>query len=181
MRPCDIDTKPATWTYTPMYHKTSVDDKPRIVPLGPQARKIVEKYLVGRRLDKFLFSPAEAVAEQRAERNEARKTPLSCGNKPGTNRKENPVKRVGDRYDSSAYRHAIQQAIKVANRVLPEGQKIQKWHPYQIRHTIANFVTAQYGEQAAKNFMGHSTLETLRRHYLERDLRQAVEVAKKMG
>jgi integrase len=180
MRPCDIDMSGEVWIYRPAWHKTSIQDKDRQIPLGPQARAILEAYLA-RRTDQHLFSPAEAMSQMRLRRTMARKADPNAGNKVGTNRKDAPAKTPGDRYTALTFGRAIKYAVEKANRTLSSDEKIPHWHPYQIRHTVANLVSAEYGEQAAKNYLGHATLETTRRHYLERDLKQAVEVSLRIG
>jgi integrase len=43
-----------------------------------------------------------------------RETPMSCGNKPGSNKSGKPNKEPGERYTVEAYCHAIAKACKIA-------------------------------------------------------------------
>jgi integrase len=121
MRAADIDMKAKVWTYRPPIHKTSWRGHHREIALGPQAQAIIQEFL-NTDTQRFLFSPADAEAERRHKLHARRKTPLSCGNKPGTNRKRRPSKRPGDRYDSSAYHHAI---VMACCRAFPLPEHLQ--------------------------------------------------------
>jgi len=44
----------------------------------------------------------------------ARQTPLSCGNRAGTNREAEPKKSAGERHDARSYYRAVQYACDVA-------------------------------------------------------------------
>ena len=61
-------------------------------PSKKEAQEVLRPWLRPE-LERFLFSPAEAETERQAERAASRKTPPSCGNRPGTNRKRAPKKK----------------------------------------------------------------------------------------
>ena len=94
MRTADINTQGTVWTYAPAKHKTLYRGHVRIVYLGPKAQAIVREWLRAD-LEAFLFQPAEAEIWRRDQRHAKRATPLSCGNRPGTNRKAKPRKKTG--------------------------------------------------------------------------------------
>ncbi len=95
----------------------------------------------------YLFSPAEAGAEQREQRHQQRVTPLSCGNRPGSNRKQSPQCVPGERYTAASYRRAITRACDVANRhamrqaqqagMKVQGRLVERWHPHQLYGSAA--------------------------------------------
>ena len=85
MRTCDIDTSGNVWIYTPARHKTQCHGHSRTIHLGPRAQKILKPWL-RMKLDEYLFQPKEAAEWLRESRAAKRKTPLSCGNRAGTNR-----------------------------------------------------------------------------------------------
>jgi len=116
MRLLDIDTsdRSGVWAYRPLEHKNTFRCKDRVIYLGPAARKIIEPFMIDRPVDACLFSAAEAEAQRRAELHAQRKTPLSCGNRPGTNRRHAPKHTVGDRYTTPSYYRAIQRACDLA-------------------------------------------------------------------
>ena len=107
IRPVDLDTTGDIWLYKPEQHKTAHHGHRRTVPIGPQGQEVIRPFLEGRATHAYLFSPAEAEAERREEQSRERKTPVSCGNRPGTNRKERRKTEPGDCYDVTSYRRAI--------------------------------------------------------------------------
>lgn len=109
LRPIDLqmDEKTGVWSYMPADHKTQHLGKGRVIYFGPRAQEIIRPFLAIREVDVPLFSPAEAEAERLTARHAARKTPMSCGNRPGTNRTESPSKKPGDRFTACSYLKAI--------------------------------------------------------------------------
>ncbi len=171
LRPCDVDRGGEVWLYKPSYHKTEHHGKQRVICIGPRAQDILRKYLL-RPHDVPCFSPRDSEARRRFLANQARKTPLSCGNKPGTNRKRNPKVRPGERYTVDSYRRAIHRACEKA--------KIEKWSPNRLRHTAATEIRRTFDIEAARTVLGHSTA-AVTEIYAERDLQKAIEVAKQIG
>lgn len=125
----------------------------------------------------YLFSPARAVEELRAERSAARKTPRypSYMARNVTKRKKNPKRAASEKYDRESYGLAIDRACdwvfpppgKLAQRRgetlaawwarLTEKKKDEvkawrkghRWHPNQLRHSFATKVRKQHGLEAA--------------------------------
>ena len=114
MRPCEIDKTEDIWTYTPDSHKTEHHGHRRTIYLGPQAQAVVCPFLEGRDPEAYLFSPREAEEERLAARHAQRTTPLSYGNKPGSNQKSTPRRRPGEHYTKDSYAQAIARACKKA-------------------------------------------------------------------
>ena len=115
VRPQDIDRSGDIWLYVPASHKTEHHGRQRVIYIGPKTQEVLRPYLL-RAAEAFCFSPAEAAKKMREVRHAARKTPLSCGNRPGTNRKRRPKRQPGDRYMKDSYRRAITRAVAQANR-----------------------------------------------------------------
>lgn len=105
-----IDDDAGVWTIPLTEHKTAHHGHARTIYLGPRAQRAIRPFLLGRALDAYLFSPAEAEQERLAARTAARQTPLSCGNIPGSNRVDQPDRRPADRYSAASYRRAIERA-----------------------------------------------------------------------
>lgn len=97
LRPCDVDTSAEVWSFVPATHKTEHHGRRRVIFIGPKAQAILRPYLL-RDKNAHCFVPAEAELRRRALAHEARKTPLSCGNRPGTNRVVTPKRPPGSRY-----------------------------------------------------------------------------------
>jgi integrase len=114
MRPVDLYTTGKNWIFAPRRHKTAHYGHARTIYLGPKARAVVEPFLSGRAFEAYLFSPIEAEGERRADVHAERKTPLSCGNRPGSNRREKPAKKLGARYTTVSYLRSIYRACDAA-------------------------------------------------------------------
>ncbi len=110
LRGVDLKTADSIWTAEPEQHKTAHHGHAKRIYFGPQAKLILQPFLQSRPLGTFLFSPAEAEAERRAERHQSRVTPMSCGNRPGTNCRNSPGRQPADHYTVNSYRQAIWRA-----------------------------------------------------------------------
>lgn len=176
-------TDPAVWIYRPAHHKTAHHGHARQVFIGRQAQAIIERYLGGRPADAPLFSPAEAESTRRAAVHANRKTPLSCGNRPGTNRVRQPKVKPGTRYAVTAFGRAIARAIERYNTsARAEGRPvIGHWHPHQLRHTYATRVRREFGLEAAQILLGHSSALVTDAVYAERDEGKAKAIAERIG
>lgn len=189
MRPCDIDTGQDIWYYRvpDEFNKNSYNEYDRLVAIGPKTQQLLKPYL-NRMVTQYCFSPAESEQQRRDIQHQKRVTPLSCGNKPGTNRKENPDHILGDRYDTDSYRKAVQYAIQAANRdrkkqAAAQGQKtalIPRWTPHQLRHNTATRIRRELGLDAARATLGHHSPEVTA-IYAELDKRLADEAARRFG
>jgi integrase len=113
MHTCDLETSGKMWTYIPQTHKTQHHGHQRVVYLGPQAQELLKPFLRPD-LQAFIFQPADAERERREKMAAARETPLNEGNKPGSNRRDDPEKRPGASYTVEAYCHAIHRACEQA-------------------------------------------------------------------
>jgi integrase len=174
----DIDTSRDIWLFRPKRWKGSgrvgARRRPRIIALGARCQKILAKY--GDRQG-AIFSPATSEAQRLAAMHKARTTPKSCGNRPGTNRKERPQKKPGTQWDAGSYGKAVRKAIK---RAFDDGRISEKWTPHQLRHSAGERVRAKFGLDSASAYLGHKDVETTK-IYAELDVQKAVEVAEALG
>lgn len=116
LRPRDLvmeDSK-GVWMVYLKQHKTAHHGHARTLYLGPKAQAAIRPFLSGAALDACLFSPAQAEQERLAARAAARKTPLSCGNVPGSNRVQSRRWTPADHYTADSYRRAIERACDQA-------------------------------------------------------------------
>jgi|GEM_PF-338716 len=128
LRPIDLDMSGDVWVAQLEKHKTEYmaddyTDSDRTILLGPQVQELIRPFLIDRPLDAYLFSPKEAEAERRAEMHRNRKTPLSCGNKPGSNKSNNPKRPPGDHYRVDTLLKAIQEGSEKAFPPPPELER----------------------------------------------------------
>jgi hypothetical protein len=82
----------------------------------------------------FLFSPADAERERRAALHARRATPLSCGNRPGSNVTLGAARRPAGRYSVASYYRAVAYACDAAFPLPPglarlrvPGKKGTRW------------------------------------------------------
>jgi hypothetical protein len=177
----------------------------RVIFIGPKAQAILRPYLL-RPAESHCFHPQESERKRRAARHAARKTPLSCGNRPGTNKSCNPARPAGEQYDTAAYRRAIFRACDQAfpapeplgrrpgetlkawsdrltdrqRQELEEWQAAHRWSPNQLRHSTGTEVRKRYGLEAAQVILGHSKADVTQ-IYAERDLTLGARVAREVG
>ncbi len=188
LRPIDIDTTGKVWRAEIKHHKTAHRGRSRVLWFGPRAQEVLRPFLT-RAVSKPLFSPAESVAEFHAKRRALRVTPASCGNTPGSNRKTNPLKTLGNTYNTGAAGSAIRRACEAAFPA-PEGttgKDLKRWHDdhrwslHQLRHSAATAIRKAAGIEAAAVVLGHSSAVLTDATYAERDESAAVAVLRKIG
>lgn len=193
MRGCDIRMDKKEWIYVPPHHKMAYRGIDRTIPLVGRAQEIVQKFLKSD-AELYLFRPSDADAERRARQHLQRSTPMSCGNRPGTNRRKNPRKIPGPFYDTISYYHAVQRGClkafpwpELAGRKFrelneEEQVKFTKWrkehtfHPYQIRHDFAMRVYEKCGADACRVMLGHRNFSATK-VYAKPSLRMATRTA----
>jgi integrase len=209
LRPCDIDPSggDGVWVVRLERHKTQYMGHERVLFLGPKAQAVLEPFM-DRPPGAYLFCPAEADAERRATRAAARTTPLSCGNRAGTNRKPEPKRTAGERYDARAYYRAVQYACDVAfpppaplakrddetreawrkrlastglKAALDAWRKEHRWFPYQLRHTAATLYRREHGLEASALVLGHASARVTDAVYAERDQSKVAEIMRRVG
>ncbi len=179
MRPCDIDRTGDIWHYYPYKHKTQHLEDPtlrRIISIGPKGQETLRPFLL-RQEDAYCFSPQESEKDRRLKQFKLRKTPLSCGNKIGSKRKDNPEKKAGNVYNSTSYGKAILYAIKAARKA---GLQVPDWTAYQLRHTAATKVRKEFGYESAGAALGHTNMSATA-IYAERNQGLADEAARRLG
>jgi integrase len=197
VRPCDLDRSGDVWLYRPASHKTQHRGRERIVFLGAEAQGVLLRYLA-RDPEAYCFCPRDSEAQRRADAHAARTTPLSCGNRPGTNQRRKPQHQPGERYEVDAYRRAITRAcdkafphptwasVPVADLTdaeavdLRDWRRDHRWAPNRLRHSYATRVRRECGLEAAQVLLGHSAADVTQ-IYAERDLAKGLEVARRIG
>jgi integrase len=190
MRGCDLDTSGKVWIYTLAQHKNTWRGHERKVYIGPKAQMVLRPYLTAD-LQAYLFSPAGAMDGILKMRHAARKTPLSCGNRPGTNNRGIRRKQLSDRYNSNSYRRAIEHGIEAANKARLKAAAeqgidaedvalIPHWHPHQLRHNAATNLRREHGIEVARIILGHRSA-AITEVYAEADHARAIDVMAKIG
>jgi integrase len=205
LRPCDMDRAGEVWKYKPATHKTDYRGRERLIFVGPQAQKILFRYLA-RAPETYCFRPCDSERKRRAAAHSARTTPQSCGNRPGTNRKQNLKCQPGEKYTVDSYRRSIHRAcdkafppdeslaqrdgeggaqrmerLTAAQRAeLKKWQADHRWSPNRLRHSAATEIRRLYGLEAAATVLGHAKADVTQ-IYAERDYSLAANVARQIG
>ncbi|MCG3181430.1 MAG: hypothetical protein BIFFINMI_03823 [Phycisphaerae bacterium] len=205
LRPCDVDRSRDIWVYKPLQHKTAHHGFERRIYIGPRGQEILGPFLL-RDPQAYCFSPAEAEADRLRRRHEVRVTPLSCGNVPGSNRKDRCDRRISNRYTTETYRRAIRRGCEWAfpppaplakaedetdaewrARLAPEQRaelrawrKVHSWHPHQLRHNSATFLRKEFKLETARIILGHHSA-AVTEIYAERDEQEAIAAISKVG
>ena len=96
-------------------------------------------------------------------------TPLTCGNRPGTNRKKHPMIKPGEQYDHHALRAACKRGC--------ERTGVEVFVPYDLRRTTATGTRSILGKEAAKVLLGHTNTDITDIYLLE-EVQEAIKVAK---
>ena len=207
LRQCDLDTSGTVWLYKPAYHKTAWKGKVRTIVIGPKSQVLLREFFTPDISD-YLFSPAQAVEEFRAQRSAERKTPNypSHMKRNEAKRVKNPKRRPAERYTRRSYLTAVTRGCDRAFPPLGElarqssesvarwwarltveqrtevkvWQKEHHWHPNQLRHTFATLVRKQHGLEAAQVLLGHARADVTQ-VYAEKNVELAAAVVAKIG
>ena len=116
LRPCDIDRSGPVWLYRPPQHKTGWRGKARVIAIGPKAQAVLATFTPPVPSDHY-FSPRRAVARLHAARAAARKTPRYPSHvaRNARVRVAAPKRLPAEKYDGTAYGHAVTRAVEKAN------------------------------------------------------------------
>lgn len=146
MRPYDIlrdDDK--CWLYIPGRdespvgkHKTMRFHRVRVIPLTKECQAILNARVRNYDSKDFIFRPAASVQELIRRKSGRRKTPLSSGNRPGSNRRQHSMIKPDEKYDHNTLRRACERA------------GVQTFTPYDLRRSLATRARARLGKEAAK-------------------------------
>ena len=144
LRMMDIhDRDRPIWRYRPPMHKTAHRGQFRDVPIGPQARAILEAHAAGRADDEYVFDPRRSLARV-------------VSNRATIKLRRKPSSRVGTVFTSNCIRVAIHRAAAAAG--------VAAWTPYQLRYLRLREIRRDYGPEAARATAGH-TRDTMTAHY----------------
>ncbi len=182
MRPCDIDTSREIAVYEPHDHKNRWRGQQKLIPLGPEAQRVIEPFL-NRAPEVCLFSPKEAEEWRRKNRKSTRKTPVypseirARAKAKATHRRRMKTRPRRDHYDTHSYGQAIKYGLTKAKKA---GYIIPHWHPYQLRHTRGTEVRRAHGIEAAQVTLGHARADVTE-VYAEKNMEAAIRIAKEMG
>lgn len=165
MRPCDIDMSGKIWEYRPASHKTQHHGRERVIFLGPQAQEIIRAFLKPE-VDAHLFDPRDAVLEAR------RRLKPKKGRSRRTTRIRGYRRCPLKQYTRNSYQNAIFKACVKAG--------IPAWGPNRLRHNAATFLRKEFGIEAARVILGH-TSAAVTEIYAEMDRKRAADIMAIVG
>ena len=176
MRPFDIlYDNPDCWLYIPGrdqtpvgQHKTTRFERVKVIPLASKCQKILRSRIKDFGSKEYIFSPQEAMQEFYNNKAQNRETPLSCGNRPGTNRKKNTMITPGQKYAHNSLRNACKRGCIRAG--------VNIFTPYDLRRTIATGARSILGKEAAKVLLGHTKTDTTDLYLLE-EVQETMKIA----
>jgi integrase len=167
MRMKDVDMSGSPWVYTPSSHKTEHHGILRSVWIGPRAQEVLQPFLKADP-EAYLFSPRDELAARSEERRAGAKHSQSSNYK----RKSSPKRTPGKHYTPSSYCYAIHKACKKAD--------IPVWGPNRLRHNAATMLRKQFGIEAARVVLGH-TSAAMTEVYAEVDRKKAADIMASVG
>jgi integrase len=126
--------------------------------------------LLGRRPDEYVFSPKRAAAERAAFLRSKRKSKVPPSQRD--RRKSSPRRQPGECYNVRSYNHAVRRGCRRAG--------LRPWHPNQLRHSVATRLRLQFGIEAARVVLGHTSASTTE-IYAELDRQAAGRVMAAVG
>jgi len=166
MRVGDIDTTRGNglWYYVPGSYKTSEFVGKIVFPLGKPEQELIAPYLVGKAPEAAVFSPRTAMQERNTEKRANRKTKISPSQAARDKARATKPPRYSEFYNRDSYRNAIEHAIAKGNKILPGGEKIPHWFPYQLRHAAATAAELAHSDAEAQALLGHRTVNMTKRY-----------------
>ena len=142
-----IDTSQTPWVYRPERHKNEWRGQPRVIMIGPKARAILLRHKDGGDVP---FSPVRAILELMQRKRAARTSPFyPCRDEDYSRAKIGAVRKPGEAWKVAAYDRTVAGACKRGG--------IEHWHPNQLRHAFATEVRRDFGLEACRAVLGHST------------------------
>ncbi|MFT3789331.1 MAG: tyrosine-type recombinase/integrase [Tepidisphaeraceae bacterium] len=165
-------TNQACWYFKPTMHKNAWRGKAAVIPLGAAAQAIITPYLLNRTEDAPLFSPAESVQWFQMRRSLTRKTPRSCGNRPGTNRVKAPKRTVGTTWTTAAFSRAV---ARIMARL-----DVTKFTARELRKFFASEMEAKRDPVAAALMLNHASEAITEARYIVRRHEELAKFANDM-
>lgn len=165
MRTRDLEMSGRIWEYRPESHKTEHHGIERVIFMGPRAQDIVRPFLKPD-LSAYLFSPRQAVLHARMKLEPKR------GRSKRTLRVRGYRRCPADRYTRCSYQNAIFKACVKAG--------IPAWGPNRLRHNAATFLRKEFGIEAARVVLGH-TSAAVTEIYAEADRQKAADIMSRVG
>lgn len=167
-----LDMSGDVWLFRPVRHKGVWQGKERVIAIGPRGQEVLRP-LLKLDADAAILSPRDALAEIKAEKRVARKSPMTPSQRARDARNAAKESPAGEFYDVNAYRKAIHRACDRAD--------VPRWSPHRLRHAAGTRIVRQEGIEAGEAALGHADDRVTRRYSIAAKAALAVEVARRHG
>lgn len=148
----EVDQTGEVWLARPARHKTQHLGKDRVIACGPEARAVLTPWLLDKPPDAWVFPSS-----------------------PGVTRRAKHPPMTGPRcYRPKKYARAVKRAVR-------EAGVRDDFSPYCLRHAAKRRIARELGLEAARVFMGHSSIGQTNEYASGMDVEAAIEVARRMG
>lgn len=210
LRGCDLNISGKVWEYHPTSHKTEHHGCERAIYIGPKGQQIIEPFLKpdlsaylfspvdAEKERRTLLHQNRKIplshgngpgtnckvsprwkARDKYDVNSYRKGIARACDKafPPPEHLRPLILPKGKRETQQAYLARLSDDEKVE---LKAWQKAHRWHPHQLRHNAATLLRREYGIEAARVVLGH-TSAAITEIYAEVDRMKAADIMAKIG
>lgn len=180
MRPADVDRTGDVWIFRPAAHKNAWRGQQCMKAIPRVAQDILRPFLL-RADDAYCFDPRESDAWYRSQRATGeRKTKIyPCELRRREEKRKAAARKRSEqpaRYDRVTYYRAVSYGFARAEK---KGVSVPRWHPHQLRHSIATRIDVVLGRQAAQRWLGHARIDTTG-IYVEQQVAELVTLARQL-
>ncbi len=179
LRACDLEMSGDIWVYTPESHKTQHHGKARVICIGPTAQKILREHMTTD-LQAYVFGTLKSKGKL-PYRRDSYTNAIVRGCELAFQMPEKL--RYVSRYVARQKDLTESQRKALKEKLLKEAAEWRAehcWSPNQLRHNFATRARREFGIEAARVTLGHSSAVTSE-IYAERDLDAARAVVAKIG
>ncbi len=178
MRGCDLNTSGPIWEYRPESHKTEHHGKDRVILIGQQGQAVLKPFLRPE-MGAYLFSPSSDGSHPFRRDNYTNAIRRGC-----EFAFEMPAEWRDIRRHMSRQKNLSEKQSSDLRASLSESASRWRaehcWSPNQLRHNFATRARREFGIEAARVTLGHSSAVTSE-IYAERDLDAARVVVARIG
>ena len=151
------------YLFAPDKHKTAAKNKKRYIVFSRSESAEIEKIIVNKEPDDFLFSPKDLIQEKWDRLSRERKSKVQPSQVARTKKKRaRKLSRFHEGFTSASIGRALKNAIERFNKSAPADKQIPRWTLYQVRHAAYTANSEQFGIETASKIAGHSSPEMAR-------------------
>ncbi|MCA8983261.1 MAG: tyrosine-type recombinase/integrase [Planctomycetaceae bacterium] len=178
MRGCDLNTSGEVWEYIPQSHKTEHHDRDRVVCIGKNGQAVLREWLRPE-LDRFLFSPRSDGLKPYRRDSYTSAIRRGCEIAFGMPGELRDIGRTTAKMKDATEEERLQERERLA-REAAIWREAHCWSPNQLRHSFATRARREFGLEAARVTLGHSSA-AVSEIYAERDQEAARAVVARIG